>query len=116
MHCDLRVLAQRRPLERPIVVRVDDGAVQVAPASHCRLLVPEPLRRHLRQVARGHVRDPGGDFGAVDEAVEVGELLGVGQRDVRGLVELEQVVEVLVAGPEDLGLVDLSGRGGTCWA
>lgn len=109
MHCDLRVLAEGGPLERSIVVGVSDRAVQVTIPSHCRLLVPEPPSRHLLQVVRSHVRDPGRDFCAVDEAVEVGQLLGVGQRDVCRLVELEQVVEVLVPGPENLGLVDLNG-------
>jgi hypothetical protein len=112
----LGVLSEGGSLEGPIVVRAGNGGVQVSPSGHCGLLVPEPLGGHLRHVGGGHVGDPGGDFGAVDEAVEVGELFGIGQGDVGGLVELEQIVEVLVPGAEDLGLVDLYGVRLTCWA
>ena len=112
----MRVLSEGGSLEGPIVVRADDCGVEVSPSGHCGLLVPEPLGGHLGDVCGGHVGDPGGDFGAVDEAVEVGELFGVGEGDVGGLVEFEQIVEVLVPGAEDLGLVDLYGAWLTYWA
>lgn len=107
MHCDLRVLAQSGPLEGSIVVGVDDRTVQVTVSSHCCLLVPEPLGSHLGKISRCHVGNPSGDFGAVDESVEIGQLLSVGQRDVSWFVELKQVIEVLVPGSEHFRLVDL---------
>lgn len=53
------------------------------------------------------MRDAGGDLGAVDEAVEVGQLLGVGQGNMGGLVELQQVIEILISSTEDFRLIDL---------
>lgn len=114
--CDLGVLSEGGSFEGPIVVRVDDGRVQVAPSGDSGLLVPEPLGGHLRHVGGGHVGDAGGDLSAADQAIEVGQLLGVGQRDVSWLVELEEVVEVFVPGAEDLGLVDLGNLSLTCCA
>lgn len=88
----------------------DNGGVKITVPSDSSLLIPEPLAGHLRDVRWSHVRNPSGDLSAVDEAVEVGELLGVGEGDVGGLVELEEVVEVFVSGSKHFGLVDLSER------
>ena len=90
--------------------------MEVTPSSHCGLLVPEPFRGHLRDVGGGHVRDASGDLSAVDQTVQIGQLLGIGQGDVRGLVEFQQIVEIFVPCAEDLRLVDLYGSDLTYWA
>lgn len=105
--CDLRVLSEGGSFEGPIIVCADDGRVEVAPSGHCCLLIPEPLGGHLRNVGRGHVRDAGGDLSSTHKAVQIGQLLGISQRDVSWLVELQKVVEVFVPSAENLGLVDL---------
>ena len=52
----------------------------------------------------------GGDLGAVDKPVQVGQLFSVGEGNVGWLVELQQVVEVLVPSAEDFSLIDLRLR------
>jgi hypothetical protein len=114
--CHLGILSEGGSFEGPIIVRVDDGGVEVTPSGDSGLLVPEPLGGHLRNVSRSHVRNTGSDLSAANETIEIGQLLSVGQRDVSWLVELEEIIEVFVPSAEDFGLVDLDNVWGTCWA